>query len=465
MATGRTEQEILPEVNPAEPAEVPTLAADADAVRGGLWRQPAVRRLLIIALLAETGYAVLNISAMPVYLKFDRGFRESIIGLVLVAYLLSEAVFKGPMGQLADRIGYKRLIVIGPAMTVLTAILTLAVPKAWGASETLAIIGLRAIDGLGAAMLWPAAFSLMSSSVEDRKRQQGMSLLNLCYLVGVALALPLGGIANDLFGPGLAAYTGGRSPSLFFAAALFLVAAVLAYKTLPSGKEQRDRRSAAIAAGGAELSKVLSSLRTIPQYLLLAFVTFAGIGFPMSIIKLFAEQQFGMSESKFGFLVLPAVMAMAFLNAPMSALGERIGRARAVHVGMGMCVAGLAIVASGMLIPGARTVWALALGGIPVGLGFLLAIPAWFASVSEIDDMQRAANLGAVMTAQGIGAIVGAASGSVLYEKLPAVGEVLGLGYDFGRYAPFAGCFVFVLIGWLLSLRILRDAHTRPVES
>src|SRR4051794_5459628 len=91
------------------------------------FRRPAVRHLLIVALLAEIGYAVLNISTMPVYLRAaptnawisnGRGFGESVIGLVLVAFLLSEAVFKSPMGHLADRIGPRKLMMFGPMLSI-----------------------------------------------------------------------------------------------------------------------------------------------------------------------------------------------------------------------------------------------------------------------------------------------------------------------------------------------------------
>ena len=158
-----------------------------------------VRRLTLIALIAEIGYAVLNISAMPVYLKYHRNMSESVIGIVLVAFLLSEAVFKSPMGHLADRFGRKRLIVIGPALSVFTALATVALPTGWGTGEVLILVLLRAIDGVGAAMLWPAAFALMGDTVPEEQRQESMSLLNMCYLVGIALALPIGGIANDVF--------------------------------------------------------------------------------------------------------------------------------------------------------------------------------------------------------------------------------------------------------------------------
>src|SRR5688572_10217060 len=90
-------------------------AEPAIPLRSPLWKRPEVLKLLVIALLAEIGYAVLNISAMPVYLK-SRGFGESVIGVVVIAFLLTEAIFKSPMGHLADRIGHKRLMMIGPAI-------------------------------------------------------------------------------------------------------------------------------------------------------------------------------------------------------------------------------------------------------------------------------------------------------------------------------------------------------------
>ncbi len=133
-----------------------------------LLKKPAVFRLLVIALLAEIGYAVLNVSTMPVYLRDERAFGEKVISIVLVAFLLSEAVFKGPMGHMADKFGRKNLMTVGPAISVVTALLSLAIPH-WSGSplEVLAFIFLRILDGIGAAMLWPAAFSAMGDSVED----------------------------------------------------------------------------------------------------------------------------------------------------------------------------------------------------------------------------------------------------------------------------------------------------------
>lgn len=429
--------------------------AAIERTKTALWRRPQVLRLLLIALLAEIGYAVLNISTMPVYLQFDRKFGADVIALVITAFLLSEAVFKSYMGHLADRYGRRRLMVIGPALTIFTSLGTMAVPHELGRLEGLMLGMLRVIDGVGAAMLWPAAFALMSDTVGDRERQESMSLLNTCYLLGIALALPVGGIFNDLFGAYLAQFTGERTPSLYLACLLFVAVTIAAYRNVPTGRVHRDQAAEAkrdrqsSGEHHSDFRDFLDSARRIPEYLILGIVTFAGVGFPMAIVKLFAEQQFGMSETKFGMLVLPGAALMAGLSVPMSKYGERMGRSRAVHVGLGLCAGGLAVICTGAFIPWLRAGWVMALGGMPLGVGFLLAIPAWYASVSEIDPKRRAANIGAVMTAQGLGAIIGAPLGGLFYERFQYFGP------DFARYSPFVGCAVCVTAGWILSLRII----------
>ncbi len=433
----------------------PLAATPEPLIQTALWKRPAILRLLLVALLAEIGYAVLNISTMPVYLKFDRGFDANLIGLVVVAFLLSEAILKGPMGHLADRVGRRRLMVIGPSLTIFTSLATMIVPHQIGAAETLCFIGLRLLDGLGAAMLWPATFALMSDLVNDKERQEAMSLLNMCYLLGVALALPVGGIFNDLFGGLLRKISGERTPSLYFAAMLFTAVSLVAYWYVPSGKAMRERNSAgakteAEQVQGEGFRVFIDAIHRIPQFLALGALTFAGIGFPMVIIKLFAEEQFHMSETQFGVLALPGALAMAGLSVPMSKFGERIGRPKAVHLGLGLCFIGMAIIALGAFSPFARNAWFLAIGGMPVGVGFLLTIPAWYASVSEIDPDRRAANIGAVMTAQGLGAIVGAPLGGWAYSGLQSVQG------DFGRYSPFLGCAICIGIAFAVSLRLIK---------
>ncbi len=428
-----------------------------------LWRRPEIRRLLIIALLAEVGYAVLNLSTMPVYLGEVRGYGAGWIGIIIGAFLLSEAVFKGPMGKLADRFGRKRLIVLGPALSMGTALLTMLVPTNVGAWETIALVLLRVLDGVGASMIWPAAFALVGETVKENEKQEAMSMLNLVYLVGIALALPIGGVTNDVLGRYLAASTGATSASLYLAAILFLICAITSLLLLPTGREHRNtfRNRQKVVKDGDELANLLKSSKKIPSYLMLGGLTFMGIGFPLTIIKPFALDELGLTETKFGLFALPAAIAMAAFSVPVGRWGEKMGRSRAVHMGLFLCAAGLSTIAAGAFIPALRSSLVFGLAGIPIGLGFLLTIPAWYASVSEIDCERTASNIGAVMTAQGLGAIVGSLIGSQMYERLQGFTIVGGLdfGKSFAHYSPFVGCSICVVAGWLLSLRVLRRAH------
>jgi DHA1 family multidrug resistance protein-like MFS transporter len=417
---------------------------------------PAVRQLLLITLLAEIGYAILNISTMPVYLAHEpfparkfiaegRGLGPGVIGLVLVAFLLSEAIFKTPMGTLADRFGQRRFLLIGPCITCVTSLLTLVIPLNIGDYEVLFLVLLRVADGIGSAMIWPAAYALMSDSVDDDNRQNAMSMLNLCYMLGIALALPIGGWVDDL--------TGHKWSGMFLASGIFACVAISVYYLVP----QRANKVHSVSEESVGFSEFLRSARAIPNYLILSAVTFMGIGFPMAIVKLFALEEYKMSESSFGtFVVLPGALAMAALVVPLSRYGERIGKSRAVHVGLGLCAGGLTFCSLGAFFPALRMPWALAVGGAPVGLGFLLTIPAWMASVSDIDPKRRGANIGAVMTAQGLGAIVGAPIGAVIYEKLIPV-----FGVHIAHYSPFLCCAACVTTGWLLSFKMLRVHRER----
>lgn len=414
--------------------------------RPPVFRQPVVFRLLVTALIAEIGYAVLNIGTMPVYLRNERHFGTGTIGLVLVAFLLSEAIFKSPMGHFADKHGRRKLMILGPSISIATSLLSFVVPH--GSSfETLAFIVLRIGDGIGAAMLWPAMFAAMGDSVCDEDRQSALSLLNLCYILGVALALPVGGIVNDL----------AREPgaSLVLAAIAFAGVSLAAAFAIPNNIS-KPAPAADSGEHSAGLSEILEATKSIPEYLVIAVVVFFGIGLPTSIIKLFAQDVLQMSESKFGGLVFPGAIAMGVLSMPLSRYGERIGRHKAVHIGLLMSSLGLAIISSGMFVPWLRQSWVLALGGIPAGLGFLLTLPSWLASVSDVNPEKRGANLGAVMTAQGVGMILGAPIGGQMYEMLQPVGKTLNLGADFGRYSPFAGTTVMLLAAWVLSVRIFR---------
>src|SRR5437762_564219 len=190
---------------------------------------------------------------------------------------------------------------------------------------------------------------------------------------------------------------------------------------------------------GAEmkLSDMWKCMGRIPLVMLLGFVAFLSVGFPAPIIKLFALAEFHLSETKVGVAVLLAALAAAAVSSYLGGLGEKIGRERAVRLGLLLCALGSWPIGAGYWFADFRLPGIVLLGALFIGLGFLLAIPAWYSSVSHIDEKRSGSYLGAVMTAQGIGAIFGVMAGGKLYRS--------------DHYAPFLACAIGVSLGWLIS--------------
>ncbi len=100
-----------------------------------IWMRKEVLSLLAIALLCELAVSVMNIAVMPVYLRYQRGFSEGMTGLVIMSFLLSEAIFKGYMGHLSDKRGRRIMLILAPLIWTFTPIATLLVPSEWGGEQ------------------------------------------------------------------------------------------------------------------------------------------------------------------------------------------------------------------------------------------------------------------------------------------------------------------------------------------
>jgi DHA1 family multidrug resistance protein-like MFS transporter len=418
-----------------------------------------------VAGVAELAYAVMNVSAMPVYLKFSMHYGEASVAAIGTAFLVCEGITKGFFGALGDRIGRKRLILAGPMISVVTALLTLAVqPHQW-----YFFVALRVLDGLGAAALWPSALAMIADVIEEDRRSQAMSLFNVTYLMGIALGPLIGGAANDITAlftqkvPRMMArhsqfmakhfhehLVDPRQASFYVVAFLFLLTALVALWRVPDIRPHHIHARADLETG-FNLKALMTALRQIPMLLLMTFITFLGIGMVMLIIKLFAMAEFDVSEVRFGALLLVPALVIAAASVPLGSLGDIMGKVRAVRWGIGVCAVSML---SLVLI---KNQIALVLGGSLIGVGFVVAFPAWMALISSsCDPRQRGAVMGAVGTAQGLGAMIGAPIGGWLYEHaripLPFVHT-----HHPNHYVPFVCCALLLFTAWILSITSIKD--------
>ncbi|MCS6949780.1 MAG: MFS transporter [Armatimonadota bacterium] len=418
------------------------MRAEQQIPRTQLLRHPSRRRTLLalvaLAGVAELAYAIVNFSAMPPYLRFELGL-GAWVGAVGAAFLLAETVLKSPLGLLSDRFGRKRLLLVGPLISAVTAPLTVVV------HHPLGLLLLRALDGAGAAALWPTIFAAVADAVEEKDRSTAMSLLNVTYLVGIATGPLLGGVVNDL--------TGTRTASFYLAGALFLLATLVCLAGVPARFPPQPEHRDNPHPPHISLREMWESAKMVPDTLLLGFISFFGIGMVMLLVKLYAMEVLHLSESGFGLLLLPPAVVFALASVPAGRVGDLWGRERAMKLGVGLAMAGM------WFIPFVHSYWVLLVCGSIVGVGYILAIPAWMALVSEIGGNRRGAVMGAVFTAQGVGAMLGAPLGAYLYDRVPIR---LGSVELSSHITPFLGTAVALTISFFLTLWFFRDGRRPP---
>lgn len=404
---------------------------------------PAFWALVVMAGFAELGYVTLNISAMPVYLRDVVGLGESTITAVGSVFLLAEALFRAPMGMLSDRVGRQRLMMFGPLITVGTALMTLF------AFHPLHFLALRVLDGVGAAMLWPATYAAIGDTVPAERRSWAMSFLNMTYMSGVALGPLAGGLANDL--------TDTKRASFYIVAFLFAVATLIVWRFYPNDGRNNSATAATTQQERHPLSPKLfwEAIRSAPGHMLLAFVVFFGMGLIMLLVKLYAMDEFQISETVFGLgLVLPALL-IAGLSVPLGRLSDHIGRVASIRLGL----TSSALVLWSVVLP-SKPIIPLVLLAMGVGaLSFVLTFAAWMAELSEIDPDRRGVILGAAGTAQGLGSILGALLGGVLYEH---VSWTVGAWTVPSHRVPFIGCALMLTLGSVLSWWVLHPRRAMP---
>ncbi|MGH8829279.1 MAG: MFS transporter, partial [Jiangellaceae bacterium] len=97
-------------------------------------------------------------------------------------------------GRLADRFGPTKMIFAG------LAVFTLASAAAGLSGTAGTLLAARALQGLGAALLSPAALSLVSTMFEGRDRHRALGVWAALGAVGVAVGVLVGGLLAG--GPG-----------------------------------------------------------------------------------------------------------------------------------------------------------------------------------------------------------------------------------------------------------------------
>lgn len=366
-----------------------------------------------VAGLAELGFVIVNVSSLPILLEQGLGL-ASLPGIAMAIFYTAEAFGNSPMGALADRVGRRRMMVTGATLSVLTSLGTALIPfKGVGLTVAIPLLLLmRALDGLGAAMLWPSVFASVGDRCAPERRARAMTVLNVTYLSGIAVGPLLAGLANELFGSRYALSDPSRyTPSFVLAALCFSLAALFSFVVAP-GRSNIDKvPSVPDGIKAFSLTTLKRTWRRIPAVMTLGFIIFFAVGLIGPYAKTYFMHRFNLSESTFGTALLGPALCIGLVSVPIGHLTDKWGKTRAVQLGMALCTVAL------WLILYVQSQLLVVILGSLLGVGFVMAFPAYMAYLSDLaDDHERGGLIGSVRMVQGVGAFIGAAGASVLHS-------------------------------------------------
>ena len=245
------------------------------------------------------------------------------VGLLFASFSLAQMVCSPLLGRLSDRVGRKPVIVVSLIGTAIGSFVTGIAGALW-----VLFIG-RIVDGASGASIAVAQSAVVDlGKPEQRPRMLG--LLGMAFGVGFVVGPALGGLAA----------LGGPHVPFFVAAALAAVNAIAAVIRLPETSAMR---------GARENSP--RSARRVNRYIVIGFFSalpFAGFE---ATFSLFGGARFDLTEGSTAAIFFGIGVAMSIVQgALIGPLTKRFGSVTLLR-------AGLALVATGLLVLGGAAVW------------------------------------------------------------------------------------------------------------
>jgi EmrB/QacA subfamily drug resistance transporter len=462
------------------------------------------RKWLALGLLSAVQFmVVLDIAIVNVALpsiKVDLGFSQDNLQWVISAYALVFGGFLLLGGRAADLLGRRRIFLVG---VVVFTVASLLAGMAWSEGS---LIGARAIQGLGAAIISPAALSILSVTFQEgRERNIALGVWGAVGGFGAAAGVLLGGVLTDALSwewiffvnvpvgvaafliapfllsesrdarvssfdvPGAVLVTGGLSSLVyaitqagqqgwlagetlaFFAAALVMLTAFVGWEL---------RHPEPLMRLG------IFQIRTVSGANVAGFILGTALFAMFLMLTLYMQQVLGYSAMKTGVAYLAVAGTAIIWSAVAAQLVTRIGVKPVLVAGMTTLTAGLVYFTQvsvggsylGDLLPGFLLV------GFGIGFAF---VPISIAALAGVQSAEAGLASGLINTSQQIGGALGIAALSTIAssrtDSALAGGTPLPTALVDGFTNAFIAGTVIAALGILASLTLIRRRELETV--
>jgi len=467
-----------------------------DAVRKDR-RWSALALIVTAQIMVILDVAIVNV-ALPT-IKSDLDFSQANLQWVISAYAI---MFGGVLllgGRLADVLGRRRLFIGGLALLTASSLLC---GLAWSEAS---LIGFRAVQGLGGALLAPAALSLlMTTFAEGRERNLALGIYGAASGSGAAVGVLLGGVLTSYLSwswvffinvpVGLAAMAlapilltaGGRSASRrhFDVPGALSITAGLMLLVYATTRATSDGWTAPVTLGLFGISALLVAafllieLRSPAPLLPLRIFrsrTLTGANAAMAIVG-------GVAFSEFFLLTLylQDVLHYSAIQSGVAFSGFALSVVVVSNLAQ-MIVTRIGVrptLAAGLLASALSVAWltrlpveghyfwdlfpAFVLGGAGMGMSF---VPVTIASLSGVERADAGVASGLVNTSRQIGGAVGlaavsaiAATSSSSFASANGVSAASGAALDHGFQTGLYALTGLLVLGLVIAVTLVKPA-------
>jgi len=473
-----------------------------DAVRKDR-RWSALALIVTAQFMVILDVAIVNV-ALPT-IKSDLDFSQANLQWVISAYAI---MFGGVLllgGRLADVLGRRRLFIGGLALFTASSLLC---GLAWSEAS---LIGFRAVQGLGGALLAPAALSLlMTTFAEGRERNLALGIYGAASGSGAAVGVLLGGVLTSYLSwswvffinvpVGLAAMAlapilltaGGRSASRrhFDVPGALSITAGLMLLVYATTRATSDGWTAPVTLGLFGISALLVAafllieLRSPAPLLPLRIFrsrTLTGANAAMAIVG-------GVAFSEFFLLTLylQDVLHYSAIQSGVAFSGFALSVVVVSNLAQ-MIVTRIGVrptLAAGLLASALSVAWltrlpveghyfwdlfpAFVLGGAGMGMSF---VPVTIASLSGVERADAGVASGLVNTSRQIGGAVGlaavsaiAATSSSSFASANGVSAASGAALDHGFQTGLYALTGLLVLGLVIAVTLVKPARAPENE-
>lgn len=273
---------------------------------------PNIKPLLFTMLLSAMGFGII-LPLLPFY-ALSLGVQPFELGILTATFALMSLLFSPYFGRLSDRIGRKKVLMIG-TFGFMASYLVFA----FADSFLMALIA-RAMEGFFAAAIFPAVISLLSDFTTHQQRGPAMGLMMMTFSVGFIFGPALGGFASAF-----------SVRDAFFVAAGFSLLNFL-WIALRLKEPHEKKESKDLPAKEASL---FSHMKTPLAFLFLSStIVMMIIGGFEATLALFVSEKLAFTSVEMGIVFTYVGVLMLFLQPITGNLINRFGEIRMIQAGL-----------------------------------------------------------------------------------------------------------------------------------